>query len=148
MEALVKANDGNLKSVKFRFDIVPEETDYAAMDGLRPATSGWQVSVQMLVGKNSFDITGSLPGLTLAVDLENLAGVLEDIGLYDEDTFPAQFTLAMKTDAGTMTLPCKPVTPYMSDEMDIAAYPQVMFTHRYFHAALPQSGTVFVAHEE
>ena len=148
MEALVKAHGGDLKSVKYRFDIVPEETDYAAMDGLRPATSGWQVSVQMLVGKNSFDITGSLPGLTLAVDLENLAEVLEDIGLYDEDAFPAQFTLAMKTDAGTEMLPCAPVTPYMPDEMDVAAYPQVMFTHRYFHAALPQSGTVFVVHEE
>ena len=148
MEALVKAHGTDLKSVKYRFDIVPVETDYAAVDGLRPAASGWQVSVWMQAGKSSFDMTGNLPGLTLAVDLEGLAEVLESVGLYDENIFPAQFTLALQTDAGAEALPCKPVTPYMPDEMNIAAYPQVMFTHRYFHAALPHSGTVFIVHEE
>ena len=148
MAALVRENGGGAGQVKFRFDLVPVATDYASMDGLRPATSGWQVDVQMLVGKNSFDVTGSLPGLTLAVDLEELAGVLEAIDLYDGDTFPEQFALALKTENGAEKLPCAMVTPYMPDEMEIAAYPQVMMTDRYFHARLSRPGTVYVVHEE
>lgn len=141
MEQLVKEHRGNMASVRFRLDLIPAE---AAAQGLQSVSQGWQVGACMLIGRESIDITGQLPGLTVAVDVEPVAELLKAMQRYDEQAFATRFTLGMETTQGAKTLESTLVQPFAADELTLAAYPCVLYTHRYLTTSLTEPGLLWM----
>lgn len=137
MEKLVKENNGNLSTVRFRLELTPAD----APADLQPVSRVWNAAVAMLIDGRETEITAQVPGLTVCMDMEPTAALLESMGSYDGDAFAAGFTLYL----GAETLPAALVEPFTPAEMETADYPQVLHTHRYLHAPLTQAGSVCVA---
>lgn len=141
MEQLVKQHRGNMTSVRFRLDLIPTE---GTAQGLQSVSQGWQVGAYMLIGRECIDITGQLPGLTLAVDVEPVAELLQAMQRYDEQSFATRFTLGMVNDQNTRKLESTLVQPFAKDELTQADYPCVMYTHRYLTTPLSEAGVVWM----
>lgn len=142
MQARVKAARGDLHTVRFRIAVEPVGEQPAGLSALRPVTDGWRLSVTMYPGRTPVDVTDCLPGLTAAVDLEPIAELMTGAGIYDEAAFSDRFALALCADDAQL-LDTIFVAPFMPEEAALAAYPQLMATHRYLAAPIDRTGTIW-----
>ena len=148
-QAVIKQLGGDLKQVRFKLMLLPADmltqTEADAVSSARALTDAWQVSVSMLVGQESIPFEQYLPSLTVTVDAEPAAKLLTGLDLYQEETFADLCVLTQVTAEGQTSTPASVfVTPFQENELTLAGYPQVMFTHRYYAAPLTQQATVFL----
>lgn len=137
MTAFIEAAGVKASSAEFRLTVEPTgETP----DGLRPVTEGWRVRASLVVNKEEIDVTGMLPSLTVMVDMEPVAELLTTMERYDEERFPEQYALSQED--GTL-LEAVFVEPFTEDELEKAAFPNMMYVSRYLAAPLTAPGTVY-----
>jgi len=137
LEKAIKASGGNLTSTVFRITLEPVTV---MPEGIRPVTQGWHIRAVMGEGNREQEISAYLPSLTVLVDMEGVAEMLENADRYAEEAFPAQFTLA--TEKGE-TLPSTFVAPFQADELDKADFPSMMSVNRYLMAEIKGEATVY-----
>lgn len=149
MQALIKEQGGSLKQVRFRVTVIPTDETSDAVAALRPVTSGWQVSAALLLeNSREVDVTGLLPSLSFAVNMEPVADLMADMARYEEETFAEQFVLTLEKQDGPMALDAAFVTPYMPEEAELTQFPCLMYTSRYLLAPLSEPGTVYAVNRE
>ena len=135
--AAIKEAGGSFNSTVFWLTVEPtQETP----EGFRAVTDGWKVSAVMVIGRQEIDIMELLPGLTVAVDMEPVAELLDSMERYNEALFPEQFILS--TADGT-ALESTFVEPFVEEELEKAAFPSMMYMDRYLSAPLTAPGTVY-----
>lgn len=137
MAEAVKEAGGSFNSTAFWLTVEPTQD---MPDGFLAVTDGWKVSATMVIGKQEIDITALLPSLTVAVDMEPVAELLDDVDLYDEELFPEQFMLSM---ADGTPLETVFVEPFVEEELEKAQFPSMMYTNRYLSAPLTAPGTIY-----
>ncbi len=149
MQAFVKEQGGSLKQVRFRVTVIPTEETPDAVAALRPVTSGWQVSAALVLDScREVDVTGLLPSLMFAVNMEPVADLMEGMARYEEETFAEQFVLTLDQQDGPVALDAAFVTPYMPEEAELTQFPCLMYTSRYLLASFSEPGTVYAVNRE
>ncbi len=149
MQAVVKEQGGSLKQVRFRVTVIPTEETPDAVAALRPVTSGWKVSAALLLdNQREVDVTGLLPSLTVAVNMEPVASLMADMARYEEETFAEQFVLTLAAEDAPAALDAAFVIPYMPEEAELVEFPCLMYTSRYLLASLSEPGTVYAVNRK
>ena len=137
MAAAVKEAGGSFNSTAFWLTVEPTSE---MPDGFRAVSDGWKVSATMVIGRQETDVTALLPSLTVAMDMEPVAELLDGVNRYDEELFPEQFMLQM---ADGTALETTFVEPFVEEELEKAAFPSMMYTNRYLSAPLVAPGTIY-----
>lgn len=125
--------------VKFRMTVTPAAELPDALtpyEPLRAVTDAWTMRVTMSYGSEEIDVTGIIPGVTAAVDLEPVAQLLTSVELYDEEHFAEQFGLVTASGEELGLAEAAFVQPFFPEEAELAPYPCLMYGDRYLLTAL------------
>ena len=139
MTAFIEQAGVQVSSAEFRLTVEPTaETP----DGLRPVTEGWRVRASLVVNKEEVDVTELLPSLTVMVDMEPVAELLNTMERYDEERFSEQYVLCLEDGAPLEEMAF--VEPFAEDELEKVPFPNMMYVSRYLTAPLTAPGTMYV----
>ena len=138
MTAFIEEAGLNMNSAEFWLTVEPVAD---IPDGLRPVTDGWRVRASLIVNKQEVDVTGMLPSLTVMMNMEPVAELLNSMDRYDEELFPEQYTLCYED--GAILEEASFMEPFAEDELEKAQFPTMMYVSRYLAAPLTAPGTVY-----